>query len=364
MDKRKVPDDNRHIAAKQQHENAKEARLTTPSPEIETLTAARALMTGARCWLITDGKMGDIAQCLGLAERLGLAPESRVIKPRRLFAALMPWGPIDPREATSRAGSPLAPPFPDLAIASGRRAAPYLRHLKSVSGGRIFTVFLKDPRSGSRTADFLWVPEHDRLRGDNVLTTLTGPHRFSPEKLAEARTRSAPWATDGRSQLGVILGGHSKDFRFTPQDETRLLEGLRAIAASGVQLVVTPSRRTPETLATGVRALAMETGGFFWDGQGENPYPAILAHCDAFVVTADSTNMVGEAVASGRSVMVFRPTGGSRKIEQHLSGLERLGAIRPFQGRLEALTYEPIDATPGIAIAMARAYALHRQKKV
>lgn len=338
--------------------------MTASSPEIETIDTARALMAGLRCWLITDGKMGDLAPCIGLAERLGLSAESRVIKPRSTFAAFMPWGPIDPREAPGCAGSPLAPPFPDIAIASGRRAASYLRHLKSASGGRVFTVFLKDPRSGAKTADFLWVPEHDRLRGDNVLTTLTGPHRFSPEKLAEARDKPAPWAADERPLLGVILGGHSKDFRFTPQDETRLLDGLRAVAAGGVQMVVTPSRRTPESLAKGVQALAVETGGFFWNGTGENPYPAILARSDAFVVTADSTNMVGEASASGRPIMVFRPTGGSRKIEQHLSGLERLGAIRPFQGRLEDFTYEPIDATPVIAIAMARAYALHRQKKV
>lgn len=321
-------------------------------------------MAGARCWLITDGKMGDLAQCVGVAERLDLKGESRVVKPRALFAAFMPWGPIDPREAPGQPGSPLAPPFPDIAIASGRRAASYLRHLKSASGGRVFTAFLKDPRSGASTADFLWVPEHDRLRGPNVLTTLTGPHRFSPEKLAEARNGSAPWPEDGRRVLGVILGGNSKDFRFTPQDEARLLEGLRAVAQSGVQLVITPSRRTPESLGRALRALAAETGGFFWNGEGENPYPTILARSDAFVVTADSTNMVGEATASGRPVLVFRPTGGSRKIDQLLRGLEQHGAIRPFQGRLEDFTYEPIDATPAIALEMARAYAQHLHKKV
>lgn len=359
-----MTDDNRLIRTKQRRWKLKEIGLTTSSPEIETLDAARALMAGARCWLLTDGKMGDLAQCLGVAERLGLSGESRVVHPRAIFAAFMPWGPIDPREAPSRPGSPLAPPFPDIAIASGRRAASYLRHLKSASGGRVFTVFLKDPRSGIGTADFLWVPEHDRLRGRNVLTTLTSPHRFSPEKLAAARAGAALWPEDGRRKMGVILGGNSKDFRFAPEDESRLLEGLRAVAKSGAQLVVTPSRRTPESLARAVRILAEETGGYFWDGAGENPYLAILARSDAFVVTADSTNMVGEAAASGRPILVFRPTGGSRKIDQLLRGLEQLGAIHPFQGRLEDFTYEPIDATPAIAIKLAQVYAQHLHKKV
>jgi hypothetical protein len=359
-----MADDNRVIRTKQLHENAKESRLPPSSPEIETLAAARALMKGARCWLITDGKMGDLAQCLGVAERLGLDSESRVVHPRTLFAALMPWGPVDPREAPSHAGSPLAPPFPDIAIASGRRAVPYLRHLKSASGGQVFTVFLKDPRTGAGAADFLWVPQHDRLRGPNVLTTLTGPHRFSPERLAEARAGTPPWPEDGRHRLGVVLGGNSKDFRFTPEDEARLLAGLRAVVQSPVMLLVTPSRRTPPALADAVRALAQNSRSYFWDGAGENPYLAILARSETLLVTADSTNMVGEAVASGRPVLVFRPTGGSPKIDQHLRGLERFGATRPFQGRLEDFTYEPIDATPAVAIAVARGYAQHLHKKV
>lgn len=338
--------------------------MTVSSPEIETLAEAQALMKGARCWLITDGKMGDLAQCIGVADRLGLVGESRVVRPRALFAALMPWGPIDPREAPGRPESPLAPPFPDLAIGSGRRAAAYLRHLKSASGGRVFTVFLKDPRSGAGTADVLWVPQHDRLRGPNVLTTLTGPHRFSPEKLAAMREGVPLWSSDGRHRVGVVLGGHSKDFRFTPDDEAQLLAGLRTIAQAGASLAVTPSRRTPAALSDAVRALAQETAGFFWDVTGDNPYLAILAQSDTLLVTADSTNMVGEAVATGRPVLVFRPTGGSPRIDQHLRELERLGAIRPFQGRLEDFTYEPIDATPAIAIHLARGYAQHLHKKV
>ena len=86
---------------------------------------------------------------------------------------------MPPADRPDRAGSPIAPPFPDLVIASGRRAAPYVKAIKQASGGRTFTVILKDPRTGGSAADFLWVPAHDRLRGDNVLATLTSPHRIS-----------------------------------------------------------------------------------------------------------------------------------------------------------------------------------------
>lgn len=337
----------------------RECRVAS-SPEIRTLAEARRALQGARVWLVTDGKMGDLAPGLGLTERLGLEAESRVIAPRKLFATFMPWGPIDPREAPGVTGSPLAPPFPDVAIGVGRRAASYIRHLKSASSGRIFTVFLRDPRSGADTADFLWVPQHDRLRGPNVMTTLTTPHRFSPERLAAA---VAPWPSDERPVLGLLIGGTSKDFRFSPEDEARLIAQLRQAVSEGWRLVGTPSRRTPESVTRALHALCAETGGWFWDGQGENPYPALLARSDALLVTMESTNMLGEAVATGRPVLGFRLTGKSRKLDEFWRGLVDAGAARPFQGRPERYSYEPMDATGIIAVELARRFMAHRASR-
>jgi mitochondrial fission protein ELM1 len=321
-----------------------------------SLEAGRAAVAGARVWVITDGKMGDLAQCLGVAERLGLVAESRVVKPRAPFALAMPWGPIDPAEAPAKPGSPLAPPFPEIAIASGRRAAPYLRHLKRASRGETLTLFLKDARAGAGIADLVWVPEHDRLRGANVITTLTSPHRISPERLAAAAAQPAPWSEDQRPVLALLIGGESKDFRFTAEDIARLAEGLRAIAAQGYHLVGTPSRRTSADLRAGLVKVIAETGGWFWDGQGENPYLALLAKASSILVTAESVNMAGEAAATGKPVLFFRPTGSSRKIDQFLRGLEAHGAARLFQGRPETLSYEPLDSTPLIARHLASLY--------
>ena len=99
-----------------------------------------------RLWVLTDGKAGDEQQCLGVAEALGGTVELRRVKPWAPFVWLMPYGPIDPFEAPGREGSPIAPPFPDVVIASGRRAVPYVRHVRRASRRRTFTVFLKDPR--------------------------------------------------------------------------------------------------------------------------------------------------------------------------------------------------------------------------
>src|SRR4051812_31158360 len=143
-------------------------------------------------WVLTDGKAGDEGQCLGITDALGLIPEIRRVAPRAPFFWLMPWGAIDPRDTPHRPSSPIAPPFPDLLVASGRRAVPYVRAVKRASKGRTFTVFLKDPRTGPGVADLIWVPDYDAIQGPNVIRTLTSPHRVSAERLAAARRQPRP----------------------------------------------------------------------------------------------------------------------------------------------------------------------------
>lgn len=313
-------------------------------------------------WVLTDGKAGDELQALSVAEALGLDPEIRRVRPRPPFTWLMPWGPIDPRERPGARNSPVAPPFPDIAIASGRRAVPYLRFVKRASGGRTYTVFLKDPRTGPKTADFIWSPTYDRLRGPNVLNTLTPPHRVSAERLRAARDNPNPrLAALPRPRVAVLVGGDSRHHRFTDEDIARFLARLTALAETGAGLMMTASRRTPPALRDALVRLAGSHRGFFWDGSGENPYVALLANADAIVATADSFNMIGEAAATGAPILVFEPTGGHPKLKVFMKGLKDHGAVHPFEGRLEGTAYEPLNSTFQIAGAIAQGLARHRR---
>jgi mitochondrial fission protein ELM1 len=313
-------------------------------------------------WVLTDGKAGDAQPCIGLAEALGLRPVLRRVAPAWPFTWLGPRAPVDPRDGGPGRAGPLAPPYPALAIASGRRAIPYLRALKRRSGGRTFTVFLKDPRTGPGTADLIWVPEHDTLRAPNVIATLTPPHRVSARALAAARAAPDPrLAALARPRVAVLAGGHSRHYRFTDADVARFAGGLARLAEAGAGLMMTVSRRTPPALARALADLAARHGGLLWDGAGENPYVGMLALADAVVATADSANMVGEAAATGVPVLVFSPSGGHMKLAATLAALEKQGIVYPFRGELAGTRYAPVDATPMIARAIADGLARHRR---
>lgn len=313
------------------------------------------------CWVLTDGKAGDEVQCLGIAEALDLTPERRHVAPRAPFSWAMPWGGIDPAEAPDKQGSPIGGPFPDLLIASGRRTVPYVRHVKKASGGKTFTVFLKDPRTGPGAADLIWVPEHDSLRANNVIATLTSPHRVSAARIAAARSDPPAFlASLPRPRVAVLAGGDSRHYQFGEGDIIRFLSRLEGLVDQGASLMMTASRRTPLALREGLAGLAARSGGYLWGGTGDNPYVSLLALADSVVVTLDSANMLSEAAATGRPLLVFTPSGGHPKFQTLLKGLEMCGIAQTFRGRLEGNAYLPLDTTEIIANAVVKALAVHR----
>ena len=320
--------------------------------------AAPALPPGTALWTLAS-RRGNEVICAGVAGALGV--EARVVRlaPRRLFERLAPWGPVDPAD---RQG----PPFPDIALASGRAAVPYLRDLKRRSP-ETFAVFLQDPRAFRSRFDLIWAPAHDRLVAANAFSTLTSPHPISLARLAQARAAPpAALAALAAPRLALLVGGDSRHHRFAAHDIEALGAAAAGALAQGWSVMATTSRRTPPELAArlaAVMAQATAGRGYLWDGSGDNPYVALLACADAILVTGDSANMVGEAAASGAPVHVYEPSGGSTKLTAHLEGLIGAGAARRWRGAIESWRPAPIDATPLIAAEIARHYAVFREHR-
>ncbi len=324
-----------------------------------------AAVRGRTGWIISDSKAGHEAQCRGVFDALGLRYEVRRIRPGRLQQALAPYVPVARSEHFGQPGATFAPPWPDFAIAAGRLTVPYIRALKRHAGRATYTIILQDPKVPLSTADLFWMPEHDPRRGPNVITAAVAPHTFAPARIAELRAvpPPAPFQSLPRPWVGVLLGGDGSSYRFTGDDQARLAASLRSIAALGAGLLITPSRRTPSTLVGAIAEATADFPRFIWDGTGENPYPAMLAHADYFVVTADSINMCGEPAVTGRPIYVFAPSGGSAKFQRFHDALARHGATRPLPSRITSLdswSYAPLYAAIDIARAIAERW--HRRR--
>jgi mitochondrial fission protein ELM1 len=342
---------------------------TADSPADPPPAAAGDPLAALTCWVVTDGKAGMEIQCLGLAEALGLKPEVKRVsvgKPWRWLPAGLirdSLGSLGPK------GDRLAPPWPDLWIASGRQTVPLTRDLRAWSGGRSFTVQIQNPAIDPDAIDLIVTPEHDRLRAPNVLTTRGSLGQVTPERLAAAAERfRARYAQLPERRIGVLIGGDNKVFRLDARTMTTLTERLARLAREGWGLMITPSRRTgprnEEILRRGLAGLPAE----IWDGSGENPYFGILALADHLVVTGDSVNMVSEACSTGKPVHTVQLQGRAPKFERFHAGLQQAGITRDFAetasgGTLPEWTYNPLAETRRVAGEIRRLLLAHLARR-
>ncbi len=313
-----------------------------------------------RTWILTDGKAGMESQCLGLAEALGVVPEVKRIAPRFPWSILPPQLWIAPLSAPGPAGDTLNPPWPELLIATGRQTVAPAAAIKRLCGDRIVAVQIQNPRIDPASFDVVIAPQHDRLAGNNLVSTLGALHRITPEKLVTAaKTFAARYDALPRPLVAVLIGGRNSQFRMSAATADRLAALLaQAVREQGVGLAITPSRRTGEENLSRIRAQLAGLPADIWDGTGDNPYFAMLALADAVVVTGDSVNMVSEACAAGKPVHVFQLDGGSAKFDRFHAALRDRGITRPFTGLIESWQYDPPD---DIALAVAAVRARLRQ---
>jgi uncharacterized protein len=299
------------------------------------------------CWIVTDGKAGMESQCLGLAEAMGLQPVRKRVKLRA------PWKQLSPHilrignaMAMTADSDAIAPPWPDVLIATGRHSVAASLAVRSASP-KTFRIQIQNPGVRPGLFDLVATPSHDQLAGENVLSCRGALHRATPERLASEAARFAPaFAHLPRPLVAVLVGGGGR-YTLGAAEITALVDELRGMTAEhGAGLLVTASRRTgPQNEALLREALA-GLPAYVWDGSGDNPYFAFLGLADFIVATPDSINMTSESCATGKPVYIVDLPQGSAKFRAFQDGLRDSGVTRRFDGSLETWSYEPFNDTP------------------
>jgi mitochondrial fission protein ELM1 len=313
-----------------------------------------------RIWVVSDGRAGIEAQALGLAEAVAaLTPATIAIKRigwPRWMARVPSQLNLAPLKLLTAGSDSLQPPWPDLWIGNGRAAIPLSIGVRRWSAAKTFVVQLQDPLRPPRLFDLVIPPNHDRLRGDNVLGLAGTPHRVTPARL-EAETARFADQLQGlpHPKVAVLIGGKSKAFDLSTRRAVRLADQIAAaVAKVGGSLLLTFSRRTPEAARAVMRERLSTLPGLIWDGEGDNPYFAFLGAADAILVTEDSANMPTEAAATGKPVYLLRMDGAQARKRRFHAELAALGIIRWFDGALETWSYTPLRETERAAAEVLR----------
>jgi hypothetical protein len=263
-----------------------------------------------KVWILLADRAGGNGQLISLAEALGWPYERKTIAynwlnrcPNLLLGATL---------ATVRAGAAtqLLPPWPDLVVGASRRSVPVARWIRQQSGGRAKLVHLLHAMAPLDLFDLVMTTPQYRLpRRPNVLHLSAALNRIDVERL---QTAAATWAPRldhlPRPYVALFVGGNSATYRLDPATAQRLGASASAVAASagGTLLVSTSPRTSPQASDAAIAAITCPRFVYRWKANDpENPYHALLALADRFIVTADSASLLVEACLMGKPVDVF-----------------------------------------------------------
>ncbi len=273
---------------------------TTPSTAAAARVQAEA-PASAPVWLLLGSKQGDNSQILALAAALGL-PFKRIQLRFNFLHWLLPamlgrrlWS------VKNRADLYHAPPR--LVISSGLRSVPAARWVQAQSRGQSKLVHIGRPWGPFRWFDLVvTTPQYALPTLSNVhhnllpiLADERTPVALSPALQAQLADLPRPWTV-------AVLGGHSRPLRFTVEAARTLAAQLNQSSGS-VLLVGSP--RTPPACIEVMRPLLQVPHAIYPFSTGENPYPALRAEADRFLITGDSVQMAAELLVCGKPLQVF-----------------------------------------------------------
>jgi mitochondrial fission protein ELM1 len=321
-------------------------------------------------WVLTEGIAGTENQCLGVAESLGgvigqniTVLRTELKQPWRMFSPYIGGG--APHIYTQNSDVPVAP-WPDVVIASGRKAIASALYIKRQSAGKSLIVQLQDPRWAAGEFDLIAVPFHDRYRGANALITHGAPNRVTNNKLNAEKNKWSPppsW-TDKREKVALLIGGKSRAYDFTPETIARITSMALSLAKKDYNVMVTASRRTGVTNYDYIsKVLSQHEHIYFWDGEGENPYFSFLAHADHIIVTPDSASMLSEAASTGKPTHRLELPGGNAKFNRFHQHMEDIGACQAMQVDAPELNFKPKIVLNDAALVAEKISALIAQKR-
>lgn len=304
-------------------------------------------------WVLADDRAGNRAQCLGVADRLGIPYEIKEIRYTSLVYLPNILRGKSLRGIDRASARALRAPWPDMIIAAGRRIAPVARWIKRQSP-KTKLVQLMWPDAGAVDFDCIILPSHDREHKDapNVLRVLGAPHRITPQVMSAAaelwrsRLEALP-----NPRIAVLVGGSTKHGAFTDADFHRL-GALAKTLATGEHgsIMLTTSRRTG---AIGEKILLEHLGAIphhahCWGTpkESDNPYLGYLALADAIVVTADSISMCSEACATYKPVFIYQPLSLSSKHKRFVNTLIATGYAYPLEEGFVSELRKPLKHAP------------------
>ena len=314
-------------------------------------------MTKLKGLLLTEGMHGMISQVEGLAKALDLDFIHEKIELNSFWKLFPPKiTPIQDFVFKNNINYQF-----DIVISCGRKSVIPSIYLKKKFKSKIINIHIQEPKVLLDNFDFIVVPEHDGLKGSNVITSKGAIHYLTNEELDSNENYLVSRINNKKKIVALVIGGPTKHYDYSDKViENIFLKIKKNFLEKDYQLIAVPSMRTPQHIINKAK-------NYFSDDQivvpnvDKKAYLCSLKKADHIIVTCDSTSMISEAAITGKPIYVAQMPAikKNERFKSFFNLFVSLDIIKDLGSPVENWTYTKLNETKKIADQIRDKIKLH-----
>ena len=296
--------------------------------------------------LLTQGMHGMVSQVEGLARALGLSYKHQTVKLKPLWNLIPPkFSPISENLIKDRFVCDSK-----IIISCGRKSVIPSIALKKRFGKEIFTIHIQNPKVSFKHFDLIISPEHDNIKGDNVISTTGAIHYLTKKEIRE-NSNYLGLEKERKKLVAFIIGGPNKYYAYSEKIIHQTFNKVKTLfTPDKYKIIVIPSYRTPVNIIK----KAYDTFNFnhhVVKKVDKRAYLSALAISDHIVVTCDSTSMISEAAVTGKPVYIamMKAIKNNYRFKNFYTKLNKLGITKELENNVETWSYDNLNEVNRIA---------------
>ena len=195
-------------------------------------------MTKLKGLLLTEGMHGMISQVEGLAKALDLDFIHEKIVLNNFWKMIPPkLTPVQDFVFKNKLGNNF-----DIVISCGRKSVIPSIYLKNKLKNKIMNIHIQDPKVSLSNFDYVIVPEHDGLKGENIISSKGALHYLTLAEIEKNRNYLVDKINKNKQQILLVLGGPNKYYDYDKKNLSKIFENIKNLAEkNNLQIIIIPS---------------------------------------------------------------------------------------------------------------------------
>ena len=303
-------------------------------------------MTKLKGILLTEGMHGMISQVEGLAKALDIDFIHEKIELNYFWKLIPPkFTPVQKFVFKNKIDKKF-----DIVISCGRKSVIPSIYLKKKFKNKIMNIHIQDPKVSLYNFDYTIVPEHDGLKGPNVLPSKGAIHYLRENELTDNQNY-LKHQTSKDKKVTLVVGGPNKYYDYNDKEVDEIFTKIKKnFIDNNYQLIFIPSMRTPQRIIKKAKSY-FDKNQVIISEVDKKAYLSSLKLADFIVVTCDSTSMISEAAITGKPIYVaqMKNIRKNARFKRFFELFKTLNIIRDLEDSVETWKYEKLNETERIS---------------